>query len=375
MDRHRDRSPGEATAGEAPVAEAPVAETTDRTPKVPTLEEVAQRAGVSRSVASRAMNNVRNVSPAKREAVARAASELGYVPNATARALATSTVGSVVLAVSHDDPALFGDPFFSQVLVGVAAALERSELDLTLMLASSARGQARLERLLRSRRSDGVMLMALRGDDPLNRVAAATELPVVLGGRPLSGEARWYVDVDNRGGARLATEHLLGSGRRRLAMISGPTDLEASVARYRGFADAMAVERLTPDRVEHADFSFEEGAKAMARLLEAHADLDGVFAASDNMAAGALRTLKAAGRRVPEDVAVVGFDDLEIARHTEPALTTVSQPIRGLGQEMATMLVRLIGGESPTPIILPTRLVVRGSAPGGRVEHDPPARA
>jgi DNA-binding LacI/PurR family transcriptional regulator len=102
----------------------------------------------------------------------------------------------------------------------------------------------------------------------------------------------------------------------------------------------------------------------MTRLLAAHPDVDGVFAASDNMASGALRVLKAAGRRVPEDVAVVGFDDLEIARHTEPALTTVSQPIRGLGQEMATMLVRLIDGDSPTSIILPTHLVVRGSAPG-----------
>jgi DNA-binding LacI/PurR family transcriptional regulator len=333
-------------------------------PKVPTLEEVAQRAGVSRSVASRAMNNARNVSPAKREAVARAADELGYVPNATARALATSTGGSVVLAVSNDDPTLFGDPFFAQVLVGVAAALDRTELDLTLMLASSERGQARLERLLRSRRSDGVMLMALRGDDPLNRLAAATELPVVLGGRPLHGEARWYVDVDNRGGARLATEHLLSSGCRRIATITGPLDLEASVARYQGFADAMAVGRLGADRVEHADFSYEGGARAMERLLAAHPDVDGVFAASDNMAAGALRALKAAGRRVPDDVAVVGFDDLEIARHTEPALTTISQPIRGLGQEMATMLVRLIDGESPTPVILPTRLVVRGSAPG-----------
>ena len=356
--------PDSTTAGPVDRRETSPGRLPDRVLKVPTLDEVAQRAGVSRSVASRAMNNARNVSPAKREAVARAATELGYVPNATARALATSTGGSVVLAVSDDDPALFGDPFFSQVLVGVAGALDRSELDLTLMLASSERGQARLERVLRSRRSDGLMLMALRGDDPLNRLVAATELPVVVGGRPLHGEARWYVDVDNRGGARLAVEHLLGSGRTRIATITGPMDLQASVARYDGFVDAMAVARRRSDLVEHADFSFEGGARAMDRLLAVHPDIDGVFAASDNMAAGAVRTLKAQGRRVPDDVAVVGFDDLEIARHTEPALTTVSQPIRGLGQEMATMLVRLIGGESPTPVILPTRLVVRGSAPG-----------
>ena len=330
-----------------------------------TLEEVAQRAGVSRSVASRAMNNARNVSAPKREAVERAAHELGYVPNATARALKTSTAGSVVLAVSHDDPSLFGDPFFAQVLVGVAAALERSELDLTLVLASSERGLARVERLLRSRRSDGVMLMALRKDDPLIKVASATELPVVLGGRPLDAEARWYVDVDNRGGARLATEHLLRSGRRHLATIAGPADLQSSVARRQGFVDAVAAAQLDSDRIEHADFSYHGGEAAMTRLLEAHPDIDGVFAASDNMAAGAIRALRAAGRSVPEDVAVVGFDDLDVARQTDPPLTTVSQPIRGLGHEMATMLVRLIEGDSPTPIILPTHLVVRDSAPGG----------
>jgi DNA-binding LacI/PurR family transcriptional regulator len=208
------------------------------------------------------------------------------------------------------------------------------------------------------------MLMALRRDDPLNRVAAATDLPVVLGGRPVGAEARWYVDVDNRGGGRLAAEHLLGSGRRRLATIAGPADLQASVARYQGFGDALAGAQLPPDWVEHADFKYYGGARAKTRLLEAHPDIDGVFAASDNMASGAMRALRIAGRRIPEDVAVVGFDDLDIARHTEPALTTISQPIRGLGHEMATMLVRLIEGDSPTPIILPTHLVVRGSAPG-----------
>lgn len=329
----------------------------------PTLDEVARRAGVSRSAASRAMNNTRHVSPAKREAVERAARELGYVPNATARALATSKAGSVVLAVVNEDPDFFGDPFFSQVMVGVATALERSELDLTLMLASSPASRARLERLLRSRRSDGVMLMALRGDDPLNRVAETTGLPVVYCGRPMIGEPRWYVDADNRGGARQGTEHLLATGRRRIAAITGPMDQEAAVARHRGFTDAMAVAGLSVDRVAHADFTHAGGVQAMTALLAAHPDLDAVFVASDNMAAGAVRALQAHGMSVPEDVAVVGFDDLSIAQQTSPALTTISQPIRSLGHEMATMLLRLMEGESPSPIILPTRLVVRDSAP------------
>ncbi|MGN5734676.1 LacI family DNA-binding transcriptional regulator [Arthrobacter psychrochitiniphilus] len=329
----------------------------------PTLDEVALRAGVSRSAASRAMNNAPHVSSVKRDAVMKAAQDLGYFPNATARALATNKVGSVVLVVSNEDPAFFADPFFSQIIVGIATALEKSELDLTLMLASPGDGPNRLERLLRSRRADGVMVLAMRKDDPLNQILAVTDLPVVFCGRTLGREPRWYVDVDNRGGARLATEHLLNAGRKRIATIIGPMDLEASVARHKGFADAMAVAGLVSDWVAEADFTSEGGAQAMTKLLDDHPDLDAVFVGSDNMAAAAVRVLKARGRSIPEDVMVVGFDDLAIAQQTEPTLTTVSQPIRALGQEMAMMLVRLIAEESPNPIILPTHLVVRESAP------------
>ncbi|MHA7176173.1 LacI family DNA-binding transcriptional regulator [Arthrobacter sp. Sr24] len=336
----------------------------------PTLDEVALRAGVSRSAASRAINNAPHVSSVKRDAVMKAAQDLGYFPNATARALATNKVGSVVLVVSNEDPAFFADPFFSQIIVGIATALEKSELDLTLMLASPSSGPERLQRLLRSRRADGVMVLAMRKDDPLNQILATTDLPVVFCGRTLGREHRWYVDADNRGGARLATEHLLGAGRKRIATIIGPMDLEASAARYRGFADAMAVVGLASDWLAEADFTREGGVQAMTKLLDDHPDLDAVFVGSDNMAASAVRVLKSRGRNVPEDVMVVGFDDLGIAQETEPTLTTVSQPIKALGQEMAMMLMRLIDGESPSPMILPTHLVVRESAPASQTNSN-----
>ncbi|HWJ84966.1 MAG TPA: LacI family DNA-binding transcriptional regulator [Cellulomonas sp.] len=330
----------------------------------PTLDEVALRAGVSRSAASRAVNDGPNVSRAKRDAVMKAVRDLGYVPNATARALATNHAGAVVLAVPNDDPALFADPFYAQIILGVALELDRADLDLTLVLVGSTQGRARLERMLRSRRSDGFMVMAPGGDDWLSAVAHMTDLPVVFCGRPLAAEPTWYVDADNRGGGRTATEHLVALGRRRIAMIAGPMDLRATVDRHRGFTDAMAVAGLDPSRIATADFTARGGALAMARLLAQHPDLDGVFAASDTMAAGALRELRASGRSVPGDVAVVGFDDLTIAAQTEPDLTTVHQPIQALGQELAKMTVRLVGGERPSPLIVPTHLVVRGSAPG-----------
>ncbi|WP_175410084.1 LacI family DNA-binding transcriptional regulator [Streptomyces sp. TRM64462] len=327
-----------------------------------TLDEVAELAGVSRSVASRVLNNAPHVSRAKREAVERAVHRLGYVPNPTARALATRQTGAAALVVSGEDPSIFADPFFAQVIVGASAALEDADLHLMLCLAASDRGRRRVEQLLRSKGADGVMLMALREDDPLARMAQEAEMPVVFGGRPVGLEPRWYVDVDNAGGARVATEHLLSAGRTRVATICGRLDTEVGRARYRGYRDAMLAAGLDPYPPEAGDFTESSGAAAMAALLTRHPDVDGVFAASDNMGAGALRTLREAGRTVPDDVAVVGFDDLAVARIADPPLTTMHQPIEGLGREMARMLVALVNGQDPTPLILPTRLVTRASA-------------
>ncbi|MER6789282.1 LacI family DNA-binding transcriptional regulator [Streptomyces sp. NPDC000658] len=328
----------------------------------PTLDEVARLAGVSRSVASRVLNNAPHVSRGKREAVERAVRRLGYVPNPRARALATRQTGAAALVVSGEDPSIFADPFFAQVIVGASAALEEADLHLMLCLAASDRGRKRVEELFRSQGADGVMLMALREDDPLARMAREAEIPVVFGGRPVGPAPRWYVDVDNVGGAREATEYLLSRGRTRVAAICGRMDTEAGRARYRGYRDAVLAAGLDPFPPLEGDFTEPSGAAVMASLLAEHPGVDGVFAANDNMAAGALRTLREAGRPVPADVAVVGFDDLEIARIADPPLTTVHQPITAFGREMARMLVALVDGQDPTPLILPTRLVTRASA-------------
>lgn len=326
-----------------------------------TLDEVAERAGVSRSAASRVLNNAPHVSKAKREAVQRAVTDLGYVPNASARALATQQVGAVVLAISSDNPLVFADPFFAEIVVGISSVLEETELELVLMMATSARGQTRLERLVRTRQTDGLMLMSMHDNDPLAQFAEQSGVPVVFGGRPVTFEPRYYVDADNRGGARLATEHLVATGRSRIAAITGRMDESAGLARYKGYQEALAVAGLDASRVAHGDFSEDGGTRAMLELLAKYPDLDAVFVASDQMAAGALRVLTDAGKTVPGEVAIVGFNDVATARHTNPPLTTVSQPIQSLGREMARMLLALIAGDTPTPLILPTRLVSRAS--------------
>jgi DNA-binding LacI/PurR family transcriptional regulator len=332
------------------------------TSRSPTLDEVAERAQVSRTVASRVINNGPHVSRAKRDAVQKAIRELGYIPNRAARALATRQTGVVVLAVSGDGPGVFADPFFAQVIVGACTALEKTDLHLMLSLASIGHGQQRLENLLQTRGADGVMLVALRGDDALIDIAARSGLPTVFIGLPIQGTPPFYVEVDNAGGARAATDHLLRDGRRRIAMITGPDDTAVGRERRRGYAEALTLAGLGPYATEPGDFMETGGATAMRALLSAHPDLDAVVAANDNMAAGALRVLRDAGRSVPGDVAVIGFDDMPIAMHTDPRLTTVHQPVQALGREAARMLIEVLGDQQPEPFILPTKLIVRDSA-------------
>jgi DNA-binding LacI/PurR family transcriptional regulator len=332
------------------------------TNRQPTLDDVARLAGVSIGTVSRVINNARHVSAKAKAEVERAIKELGYVPSIAARSLATQRSGSVVLAISSDDPALFANQFFAEVISGVNAVIEESDYDLTLVLAASDRGRNRLTRILQSRGAAGVMLLALRQNDPLSKVADEGGVPVVHGGRSLDSTPKWYVDADNRGGARQATEYLISIGRERIGTVTGPLDMHAGVSRYMGFREAVVLAGLSDQRVANGDFSEASGAAAMAQLLDEHPDLDAVLVASDAMAAGALKTLKKRGKAVPEDVAVVGFNDIVTAQHTQPALTTVRQPIEALGREMTRMLLALIRGEQPTALILPTELIIRDSA-------------
>lgn len=335
---------------------------TDTPRRQPTLDEVAARAGVSRAAVSRVVNNAPYVSAAKRQVIEQAIRDLGYVPNRAARALATQRNGNVVLAVSLADPGVFADPFFAQIIAGVSAALEETELHLLICLAASARGEARLKNLLSTQGVDGIMALSVRGEgDPLIQIVESSGLPSVYCGRPLDREPRWYVDADNYGGTRAAVEHLIERGRTRIATIAGPPGFRNTQTRSRAFHDALTIAGLSPHGVVESDFTEPGGAQAMRALLERDPDLDAVFVANDNMALGALAALRELGRRVPEDVAVVGFDDVRPASITDPPLTTVRQSIEALGRETARMLAQVLQGGQPSPVILPTTLVRRAS--------------
>jgi DNA-binding LacI/PurR family transcriptional regulator len=347
--------------------------TTQRTRSAgrPTLDEVAARAGVGRGTVSRVINGSPQVSAQAKAAVEQAIADLGYVPNRAARALVTQRTDSVALVVSESEERVFGEPFFAGIVRGVSSGLHDTPLQLWLAMAQSPAERERVEHHLTAQHVDGVLLLSLHDDDPLPALLAERGLPAVLGGRParmLQGAAQMgsYVDVDNAGGSHLAVEHLLSIGRRRLATIAGPQDMGVGLARLAGYREAVAAAGLEVDEdlIQYGDFSEASGAAAMRRLLDARPDLDAVFAASDLMAAGALRVLRELGRPVPEDVAVVGFEDSPLAGQTDPPLTTVHQPVEEMGRQMARLLVATIRGEPVDPpyVVLETHLVRRESA-------------
>jgi DNA-binding LacI/PurR family transcriptional regulator len=326
----------------------------------PTLEQVALRAGVSRATVSRVVNGSTTVAEPIREAVRRAVDELGYVPNQAARSLVTQRTDSIALILPETASRVFsGDQFFPGIIRGVSQELEAADKQLVLMMAGSAASHRRVERYVLARHVDGVLLASMHGVDPLPGALARMGTPVVCSGRPLGPDAVPFVDVDHVGGVRTAVRHLIATGRRRIATIAGPLDMVAGLDRLSGYREELAEAGL-PALVAGGDFTRESGYAAMRQLLVDDPDLDAVFAASDLMAHGALRALRAAGRRVPEDVAVVGFDDIEMARYTDPPLSTVRQPILEIGRQIARQLLRLAGGEEiDRQLILPTELVLR----------------
>ncbi|WP_327044111.1 LacI family transcriptional regulator [Microbispora sp. NBC_01189] len=330
--------------------------------KRPTLEAVAARAGVSRATVSRVVNGQLTVTPQIRDAVMRAVDEMGYVPNSAARSLVTQRTDSVALVVSEPPTRVFSeDPMFSTVIRSASLELEAADRQVVLMLAGSPKSHARIERYVAGGHVDGVMLISMHGADPLPAALARMGVPVVSYGRPAVPVPLPYVDNDNVGGAEKAVRHLLDRGRRRIATIAGPQDMIGGQDRLTGYRDALR----DSDRrsiVAVGDFTRQSGAVAMRHLLQDDPHLDAVFVANDLMAIGALQALRQAGRRVPDDVAVVGFDDIEAARYTEPPLTTIRHPVSEQAAAMVRLLLGLLRGGPAASVVLPTELVVRDSA-------------
>lgn len=335
---------------------------------VHTLEQIAELAGVSRSTVSRVVNNQPNVDEATRARVWQVIREHDFHPNSAARALASRRSQIIGLIIPQALSAVFADPYFPTLIQGISAACDARGYYLMLSFVTQGAGDA-FRRIIRGGHLAGLVVASALVEDEFVARLDAVNFPYVLIGRS-PRPAILSVDTDNVHGATIAVQHLVGLGYTRLATITGPLGMTAAVDRRDGFITAVHAAGLDlPDAcVQEGDWSEASGHGAMLALLQLAERPQAVFVASDAMAVGALKAIRAAGLRVPDDIALVGFDDVPLASVVEPPLTTVRQPIERLGYLATTLLLDRLntdeGGTSaaePLHVVLPTELVIRAS--------------
>lgn len=337
-----------------------------------TLEEIAKLSGVSRSTVSRVINNDPDVREETRARVWEVVRRLNYHPHAAARGLAAGRTRVLGLFIPTGVSALFTDPYFPILIQGVSSACNANEHSVMLWLAEPEYERRMIRQIIHNGLIDGVIVSSMLMDDPVVQALSESDLPFVLVGRHPTDARVSYVDADNFNGAKAIVAHLLRSNRQRVATIAGPLNAIVGVDRRDGYLAALRERGMParPEMIVEGDFS-EAGGYAAAQALLRHRP-DAIFAASDAMALGAMRAVREHGLRIPDDIALVGFDDMPFAARTDPPLTTVRQPIQRMGAAAAEALIDLIEHPESEPrrIILPIELVVRTSCGSTRTRKE-----
>lgn len=328
----------------------------------PTYSAIAKSAGVSEATVSRVLNGDSRVNPDRTAAVLKAVEQLGYRKNRAATALASGRTGLIAVVID-DDLSIFDDPFWGTVTSGISRILMENHLQTVLMVTAVNNVDGPVAHYLESREVDGAIFFQLHKDAMVRKLAKAG-LPIVITGSPHTDTDLIFVDTDNFGGGHTATKHLLGRGCKKVAIITGDIETTAGHQRLDGYNQVYRELGRVPSKtlVRHGDYSYESGQVQMKHLLEENPDVDGVFACNDLMALGAIAAIEESGRVVPDDVAVVGFDDSIMARTSRPQLSTVRQDIAALGEAAALLMIAQLNGESVESRIMPVELVLRESA-------------
>ncbi|HET7012981.1 MAG TPA: LacI family DNA-binding transcriptional regulator [Streptosporangiaceae bacterium] len=330
----------------------------------PTIEDVARAAGVSRSTVSRVLNGGLHVRPEAISKVNRAVGTLGYSVNQAARNLASGRTGSIAFVISEEHEHLFGDPNFGVLVRAFSKELRSRGQHLLITTAQDYGEETFLGDYLTAGHVDGALFaLPHEGEALLHRVARSG-LPLVVQGQPLGYEAELsWVAIDEEAAAFEAVSYLLGKGRGRIGTVTGPLDTSSGRRRLEGYRRAVGPQSPST-LVTSGDWSPASGRLAARQLLDRHPELDGLFVASDLMAVEAMAVLREAGREMPADVAVVGFDDSASATSADPPLTTIHQPFEQSAAEAVRILNELIAGlhSEPQHVLMPTKLVCRGSA-------------
>ncbi len=328
-----------------------------------TLEEIAQLSGVSRSTVSRVINDDPHVKEETRLRVLKIVQDLNYHPNMAARSLASNRKNIVGLVIPTGVSSLFTDPYFPLLIQGVTMETTAQDYSVMLWLAEPEYERQTIRQVLSNGFIGGVVIASMLLDDPLVEALLDSKFPFVMVGRHPNKSDVSYVDVDNRKGAQDVVTHLLRLGYQRIAHISGPLNIVSGLDRHEGYLAALRSRGVAvdPQLIVESDFTQDGAALAMQRLLPRQPQA--VFAASDAMALGAMRVIQAAGLHIPDDIAVVGFDDLPFAERLVPSLTTIRQPIHQMGETAVKTLLELLEHPEmgPQRVILPTQLMIRES--------------
>jgi len=326
-----------------------------------TLEEIARLARTSRSTVSRVINVDPNVREATRQRVLDVIQRLNYKPNQAARSLAGGRTHVLGLVIPTGVASVFTDPYIPTLIRGISTTCQEHDYSVMLWLAEAEYERRTVIQVLQNGFIDGIIVSSMPINEKMIEALMASPLPFILVGRSPQHPELNFVDVENQAGARQAVHHLLGLGRRRIACLSGPLNTIVGIDRHTGYRDALSAYGIPvdPALIREGDFSEEDGYR-LTRCLLPHQP-DAIFAASDAMALGALRLLHEMGISIPQQIAVVGFDDMPFAARSQPPLTTIRQPIQQTGALAAENLIKCIEDSQPRQIVLPTELIIRTS--------------
>jgi len=331
-----------------------------------TIEHIAQLAKVSKATVSRVLNNSPKVTEETREKVMKVIKESGYYPSAMARRLTTNKAETIGLIIPSPQDKTFGNPFYTEILRGFTHQAKIEGYDLLLFINEH---QFNYSKLFHDRRVDGLLLVGIKRNDKGITQLSKNKFPYILTGKIDYKEAN-YVDAENRRGAYQAVSHLINLGHKRIAYIGGSFEFVFNQERFEGYLSALRDHNLEygKELTMESISTQESGYEAMRKILKSSSIPTAVFAANDLDAIGAMKAIKDKGLRIPEDISLIGFDDIQLASYTEPSLTTVRQPIYEMGITAISLLVRLIEEKEkrPSRVEMPTQLIIRESS-GGKI--------
>jgi len=333
-----------------------------------TSKDVAEKVGVSRTTVSLVLNNVQGIqiSPETRQKVIDAAKELGYVPDATAQALVSRQTKAIGLVLTRSQHHIATDAFLPKIISGLLTTAKKHNIRMLVDWVETEHQESAYFELARAKRIDGMILSTPRLNDDALKSLENVDTPTVMMGS-IAGSKLPFVDVDNTKAAERATSYLVGLGHRDIACISNaPPEYTAAPERVMGFKNVLSQMDIpiNEDLIRYADFDPESGYECMQSLMQTGEKFTAVFVASDNVAIGAKSALREAGWRIPDDISLIGFDDIPWAKYSDPPLTTVKLPAESLAQSACTLLLDLIknkGGEIQSQVILDTELIIRKS--------------